>query len=176
MQFNSIEFLVFFPIVVLLYFALPKKVKQYWLLAASYYFYMCWNVAYILLLLYSTIVTFVSGLALERTKRAKWKEEKRTCIKRGIVAVSVLLNLLVLFYYKYFNFALESLDAFALHINIHMDIPKCDILLPVGISFYIFQALSYTIDVYRDEIYAEKNVLRYALFVSFFSPAGSGTY
>jgi Predicted membrane protein involved in D-alanine export len=167
-QFNSIEFLVFFPIVVLLYFALPKKVKQYWLLAASYYFYMCWNVAYILLLLYSTIVTFVSGLALERTKRAKWKEEKRTCIKRGIVAVSVLLNLLVLFYYKYFNFALESLDAFALHINIHMDIPKCIILLPVGISFYIFQALSYTIDVYRDEMYAEKNVLRYALFVSFF--------
>lgn len=174
MQFNSLEFAIFFPIVVLISFIIPKKVKPYWLLAASYYFYMCWNAVYILLLMYSTIVTFLSGITLEKVKKAECRPEKQIRMKKMIVLASMVLNLAVLFYFKYFNFAMESLNKLLSAIHIQMNLPQYDILLPVGISFYIFQALSYTMDVYRDEIYAEKHIFRYALFVSFFPQLVAG--
>lgn len=167
MLFNSMGFLIFFPIVVLIYFIIPRKIKNMWLLIASYYFYMCWNAKYALLLLTSTVITYMSGILLERAK-------DRLLYKKWIAAASFLLNLGILFYFKYINFMLELLGQVFRAVHIDLQVPVFDILLPVGISFYIFQALSYTMDVYRGEIYAEKNFFRYALFVSFFPQLVAG--
>ena len=166
MLFNSIDFLLFFPIVTILYFLLPHRVRWVWLLAASYYFYMCWNARYVLLILVSTVITYVSGLLIERTQKTAWK--------KWVVAGSFGMNLGILFYFKYTNFALGVLTSLFARIHIELNIPVFDIVLPVGISFYTFQALSYTMDVYRGEIYAEKDFFRYALFVSFFPQLVAG--
>jgi len=174
MLFNSLEFLIFFPIVILVYYIIPKKIQHIWLLIASYYFYMCWNAKYALLMFASTFITYVSGLALEKIKGMPFHEKKRLCIKKWIVASSFLLNLGILFFFKYTHFALSILTQLLARINIEFNSPSFDIILPVGISFYTFQALSYTMDVYRDEICAEKNFLRYALFVSFFPQLVAG--
>lgn len=166
MLFNSLDFLIFFPIVVLGYFLISDDIKYLWLLFASYYFYMCWNAKYALLILFSTAVTYASGLLIDRAE---------TIVQKKItVAASFTLNLAVLFYFKYSNFALDTISKLFQSINIELHVPVFDILLPVGISFYTFQALSYTMDVYRGEIYAEKNFFRYALFVSFFPQLVAG--
>lgn len=174
MLFNSMGFLIFFPIVLLLYFALPDRVAKMWLLVASYYFYMCWNARYALLIFFSTVVTWLSGLILEYLKRGIRDAQRAVLYKKLTVAASFLLNLSILFYFKYINFLMDLLnDLFSLA-HIQLSAPAFDILLPVGISFYTFQALGYTIDVYRDEIPAEKNLFRYALFVSFFPQLVAG--
>ena len=174
MLFNSIDFLIFFPIVVLVYFVIPRKMKQLWLLAASYYFYMCWNARYILLILSSTVITYVSGLLIERVRNTSYEMSKQTILKKWIVAGSFVINVGILFYFKYLNFALLILASVFSKMHIQLNVPDFDIILPIGISFYIFQALSYTMDVYRDETYAEKNFIRYALFVSFFPQLVAG--
>ena len=174
MLFNSLKFLIFFPAVVLLYFVLPKRVRNLWLLVASYVFYMGWNAKYVVLLFTSTLITYLSGLLLERVKDSDRPETKKTALKKWVVAVSFLLNLGILFYFKYVNFFLDTLGAAASLVGLTLNVPKFDILLPVGISFFTFQALSYTVDVYRGEIGAEKNFLRYALFVSFFPQLVAG--
>lgn len=163
MLFNSFDFLIFFPAVVLVYFLIPQKGRSLWLLVASYYFYMCWNPKYALLLLFSTAVTFLGGLAIERF----WA-------KKTFLTLTVVTNLTVLFVFKYFDFAVDNLNLVLNRFHIQAVVPSFDILLPVGISFYTFQALGYTIDVYRKEIYAEKNFLKYALFVSFFPQLVAG--
>lgn len=174
MLFNSTEFLIFFPIVVAVYFAVPEKLKSLWLLISSYYFYMCWNVKYALLILASTVLTYLSGLMMERIKQQNWESAKKQKYKKLVVAASFVSNLSILFYFKYINFALETIAKLFSLVHIQLAVPAFDIILPVGISFYTFQALSYTMDVYRDEIYAEKNFLRYALFVSFFPQLVAG--
>jgi len=174
MLFNSGQFIIFFPIVVILYFAFPAKIRNYWLLVASYYFYMCWNPKYIVLLITSTLVTYTSGLLMERVKQQQLPEHSEIVKKNWIVAFSFIINIGLLFYFKYTNFAIDTLRIIFNQMGIELDIPNFDIVLPVGISFYIFQSLSYTMDVYRDEIYAEKNVFRYALFVSFFPQLVAG--
>ena len=176
MLFNSLEFLIFLPIVTLVYFIIPGKAKQLWLLIASYYFYMCWNAKYALLILTSTVVTWLSGLLMDRVARAAGQADAAKVIrqKKWIVAGSFILNLGILFYFKYFNFAMNSLAALFRLFHVQINTPTIDVLLPVGISFYTFQALSYTVDVYRGDIYAEKNFIRYALFVSFFPQLVAG--
>ena len=166
MLFNSYSFLVFFPVVVLIHFLLPKKVQYLWLLATSYYFYMNWDARYVLLLLFSTAVTYASGLIMEQAQTDKGR--------KMAVAISFVLNIGVLFFFKYFNFAIDSVNLVLS--QIHLSVPKPDfqLLLPVGISFYTFQALSYTMDVYRKEITAERNFFKYALFVSFFPQLVAG--
>jgi len=174
MLFNSIDFIIFFPIVVLLYFVIPKKMRYLWLLAASYYFYMGWNAKYALLLAFSTLITYLSGLLLDYINRKELVEAKSVFYKKIVVASSVLINLGVLCFFKYVNFATHLLvNAFS-QMGIILDVPAFDVVLPVGISFFTFQALSYTIDVYRGEIYAEHNVFRYALYVSFFPQLVAG--
>lgn len=165
MLFNSYQFLVFFPIVCLLYFILPKKVRWIWLLASSYYFYMCWNPVYLILIVISTIITYLCAIFVEKTE-TNFK-------KRLIIALSIVLNIGILGYFKYTNFFVDSINSIFSFLNIN-SIDKFDIVLPVGISFYTFQAIGYTIDVYRNEINAEKNILRYALFVSFFPQLVAG--
>ncbi|MCM1040008.1 MAG: MBOAT family protein [Roseburia sp.] len=174
MLFNSLEFLIFFPLVIIVYFILPKKIKQFWLLIASYFFYMCWNAKYAVLILFSTIITYSSGLILEKIKHSQWTDARRIKYKKLTVVFSFVLNLAVLFYFKYTNFFLSIAGTVLRVAHIELNMPEFDIILPVGISFYTFQALSYTMDVYRDEVYAEKNFFRYALFVSFFPQLVAG--
>ena len=174
MLFNSMEFMIFFPIVILVYFILPEKAKQFWLLIASYYFYMCWNAKYALLILFSTVITYTSGLMMEQIKHMSWDDIRKVKYKKIVVALSFTLNLAILFYFKYINFAFSIVRGVFGSIHIELHVPEFDIILPVGISFYTFQALSYTMDVYRDEIYAEKNFFRYSLFVSFFPQLVAG--
>ena len=164
MLFNSLQFLIFFPVVVCVCFLLPARVRYIWLLIASYYFYMCWNAKYALLLLFSTLVTYLSGLLIARDDR--WK--------RLWVGASFVLNLAVLFFFKYFDFAFENLSRVLALAHVQLNRPAFDVLLPVGISFYTFQALSYTMDVYRGDVAPERNFLRYALFVSFFPQLVAG--
>lgn len=163
MLFNSIDFLLFFPIVVFVYYLIPYRIKNLWLLAASYYFYMSWNTKYALLILFSTLVTYIGGILLEKFGK-----------NRLVVTICVVLNLSILFFFKYIGFTVSILQQILQKINIVLTVPEFDILLPVGISFYTFQALSYTIDVYRGEIEAEHNLFRYALFVSFFPQLVAG--
>lgn len=174
MLFNSIQFLIFFPIVLCVYFIIPKKVRYLWLLAASYYFYMCWNAKYALLILTSTIITYLSGLLIENIKTNNIDDKKKTRLKKLVVAGSFSINLGILFYFKYINFIFDTISKVFIKFNVQLNTPVFDIILPVGISFYTFQALSYTMDVYRGEIYAEKNFFRYALFVSFFPQLVAG--
>lgn len=171
MLFNSYDFLVFFPIAVFIYFIVPKKIRYVWLLLTSYYFYMGWNVKYAFLLFTSTMITYVSGLLLSAIKS---EGSYGTVLKKCVVAISFISNLSILFFFKYFDFAIENINAVLAALNIELLNPQFDVLLPVGISFYIFQALSYTMDVYRGDIKAEKNVLKYALFVSFFPQLVAG--
>lgn len=166
MLFNSFHFLAFFPIVCLVYFIIPKKLRYIWLLFASYYFYMSWNAKYAILIALSTLITWVSGLLIAKCKSISGK--------RITVALSFISNLGILFFFKYFDFTLHNLNRILGHIGVQALSNPFDIILPVGISFYTFQALSYTVDVYRGEVDAERNPLRYALFVSFFPQLVAG--
>lgn len=158
--------MLFFPIVTLIYFLIPQKVKYIWLLFASYYFYMSWNPKYALLIATSTLITYLSGLLIHKTEdRVK---------KKLWVALSFVSNLGILAFFKYFDFILENLNRITSRVGIGVLEKPFDVLLPVGISFYTFQALSYTMDVYREELPPEKNFLKYALFVSFFPQLVAG--
>jgi len=174
MLFNSVEFLVFFPIAAMGYYLIPYKYRYLWLLACSYYFYSCWNPSYTLLILFSTIITWLSGITLEKIKTANLPKRKDIRYKKISIGISICLNLAVLGYFKYANFFIQNINQVFKHIHLVYQIPAVDVLLPVGISFYTFQALGYTIDVYRGDIHAERNLFRYALFVSFFPQLVAG--
>ncbi len=170
MLFNSIDFLFFFPIVVLIYFILPQKVKNFWLLIASYYFYMSWNAKYGLLLLFCTFITYASSLVVQNIRECSRENEKI----KWVLILSLVIIFGILFYYKYTDFMLMNLVRIVEKVGVQVTIPTVDIVLPVGISFFTFQAAGYLIDVYRGDIYAEKNFFRYALFVSFFPQLVAG--
>ncbi len=166
MLFNSIDFLFFFPIVVLIYLIIPKKTRYIWLLISSYYFYMCWNAQYALLLLASTLTTWLAGWMVEKIQKPLGKK----LTLWGCLGV----NLGILFFFKYFDLFLDTLNKGLGFLNIQAVEKPFDVLLPVGISFYTFQALGYILDVYKGKIEPEKNVLKYALFVSFFPQLVAG--
>ena len=173
MLFNSIHFFMFFPAVVLLYYVLPHKVRWIWLLLTSYYFYMSWNPKYALFLAVSTVITYLSGLLICRSNKLE-DIKKREFQRKLWVALSFMSNLAILLFFKYFDFAVYSMNRVFQHIGVRVLSPSFDVILPVGISFYTFQALTYTMDVYRGECAAEKNPAKYALFVSFFPLLISG--
>ncbi len=166
MLFNSLLFLIFFPTVVFIYFVLPHRFRWIFLLIASYYFYMNWQPVYALLISFSILTTWFCGFLLDKTT---------DIIKRKIyLIVSLIINFGILFLFKYFNFINNSVFSVLEYFNLRWEIPNLDILLPVGISFYTFQAVGYTIDVYRNEIKAEKHIGIYALFVTFFPQLVAG--
>lgn len=172
MLFNSIDFLIFFPVVYVVYYIFPAKLRYIWLLAASYYFYMQWNPIYILLLFGCTLITYAAGLIMEHAKKQgseTGKRRRRTCL---FSCVAVLL--LLLGFFKYFDLAVSCLNTILRWVRLEMVNWKSNVILPVGISFYILQTMGYLIDVYRDDIYAEKNFFKYALFVSFFPQLVAG--
>ncbi len=175
MSFVSVKYMIFFPIVVLLYFILPKKIRMYWLLVVSYYFYMSWNVKYGLLILFSTVITYLCGLAIEKVKCLSVSIGKmQRSIRSVVIFTGIIIDLGLLFYFKYINFFINNLNYFFLKMQIDIQCPNFDIVLPVGISFFIFQTMGYMIDVYRNEVKAENNLFRYSLFVSFFPQLVAG--
>ena len=166
MIFNSAEFLIFYPLVLFLYFILPKKCKWPLLLAASYFFYMIWNPPLIFLILFTTGVSYVSALLIEKT------ESRRK--KKLWLCVTLVTSLGVLFFFKYFNFLAGSVVSMWNLFGGSAEEFSLNLILPVGISFYTFQTLSYVIDVYRGSIRAERHFGWYALFVSFFPQLVAG--
>lgn len=167
MNFNSWQYLVFFPVVFTLYYVITAKNRRYsnrisqiMLLAASLFFYACWNPAYLLLIIFSVIVTWLSGVVMGGKT---WVQ------KRLVLTASLVLNLGILFFFKYYNFFVDTFTRFTA-----FQAPFFDVLLPVGISFYTFQALGYSIDVYRGTVKAERDIFTYALFVTFFPQLVAG--
>lgn len=164
MLYTSFKFLIFFPTICLFYFFLKnEKSKKVWLLICSYFFYICWNIYYSLLLLFSTIITYFSGKLI-----SKYPEKKKK-----FLILSLVINISILLFFKYANFFIDNINILFKIFKIS-SINHLDILLPIGISFYTFQALSYTMDIYRGDVKEEKNFLEYALFVSFFPQLVSG--
>lgn len=166
MLFNSFAFAVFLPVVFILYWALPHRFRWILMLVASYYFYMSWNAKYVFLILFTTIISYAAARFLDKESSKKKK--------KWILAGSAILCLGVLFFFKYFNFVSESVanvfSLFAIQLNPVM----LNLLLPVGISFYTFQTLSYVIDVYKGEVSAEGHFGKYAAFISFFPQLVAG--
>jgi D-alanyl-lipoteichoic acid acyltransferase DltB (MBOAT superfamily) len=166
MLFNSFIYLLFFPVVCFFYWVLPGKYRNAFLLLASYYFYMNWNPLYGLLILFSTITTWLCAWMLKE----KTKQEK----KKVILVFSLLINLGILLIFKYANFITFNINELFSILHIKFEVPVLDVLLPVGISFYTFQAVGYIIDVYKKNVPAEKDLLTYALFISFFPQLVAG--
>ncbi len=167
MLFNSLDFFIFFPVMTFVYFVLPAKIRWLWLLATSAYFYMNWNAKYIVLIGFSIAVTWAGSVITDYARKKELKSEK--LISKLTLWTVLASNLAVLFLFKYYNFFVENVRAVT-----GISLPLLRFALPVGISFYTFQALGYSIDVYRGTIRPEKNPLRYALFVMFFPQLVAG--
>jgi len=166
MFFNSLHYAIFLPLVVAFYFLIPPRRRWMFLLAASYYFYMCWKMEYIVLIGASTLVDYYVGLRMgQTTDRGKRKK---------YLVLSLVSNLGILFAFKYFNFFNESARTVFANYDITYNIPYFNVLLPVGISFYTFQTLSYTIEVFRGKQKPEKHLGIFALYVSFFPQLVAG--
>jgi D-alanyl-lipoteichoic acid acyltransferase DltB (MBOAT superfamily) len=160
MVFNSIPFLVFCAIVFPLYYALPFRRQNYLLLVASYFFYGWWDWRFTLLLFSTTAIDYWVAKQISRSDRP--------AVRKRFLAISIVANLTVLGTFKYFNFFSGSLQT-ALHgVGLSADWPTLNVILPVGISFYTFLSMSYTIDVYRREIEPARRFDDFALFVSYF--------
>lgn len=156
MLFSSISFLYYFlPIVLILYFAVPYKFKNFVLLLASLFFYFYGEPIYTLLMLGTTVSSYIHGLLIDRFRNTKWS--------KVFLVSSVITSLLVLGFFKYTDFFITNINAIA-----KAEIPLLKIALPIGISFYTFQTLSYTIDVYRGEAQVQKSFIRLATYVALF--------
>jgi len=165
MLFNSVAFLIFFPVVTTAYFLIPHRFRWMLLLAASCYFYMAFIPKYIFILLVTITVDYFAGLGLERFEGRK---------KRWILMASILTNIGMLAFFKYFNFANENLTMLAKFIGWNYPIHSLSIILPIGLSFHTFQSLSYTIEVYRGHQKAEHHFGYLALYVMYYPQLVAG--
>ncbi|HRC67255.1 MAG TPA: MBOAT family protein, partial [Bacteroidales bacterium] len=166
MTFNSLPFLIFLPIIVITYYLLSPKWRWIMLLAASYLFYMWWNPAYIILILVSTLISFYSSQAIERQTSKKGKKK--------YLYLCLIINLGILFTFKYYGLFSQAFTSIADIFGVKAQLPFLNLLLPVGISFYTFQTLSYTLDVYFGKQKAETHLGYFALFVTFFPQLVAG--
>ncbi len=166
MLFNSLRYLIFFPIVFLTYFALPAR-RWVLLLVASYYFYMCWRIEYTLMLVFITLVDYFAALEIVRHPPGSFRR------KLPLVA-SLVGNLGLLFAFKYWNFFGETVRDVAARFGVFYRLPHLDMLLPVGISFHTFQSVSYNIDVYKGKIPPERHFGIFSLFVAYFPQLVAG--
>lgn len=166
MLFNTLQYALFFSLIVAAYYVIPHKWRWAFLLGASYYFYMRWNPAYIGLILLSTGVDYVASRQMARQPH----RHKR----RPYLALSLIANLGLLFTFKYLAFFTSNVNAAFTALQMPFEIPALSLLLPVGISFYTFQTLSYTIDVYLDKQTPEPHLGKFALFVAFFPQLVAG--
>lgn len=166
MLFNSLTFLIFFPVVTAIYFLLPHRARWSWLLAASCYFYMFFKAVYILILFFTIIIDYFAGILLENEQNAKRK-------KWWLIA-SLIANVGVLAVFKYYNFLNGNLSGLCSMLGVKNQIPYLSILLPIGLSFHTFQAMSYTIEVYRGNQKAERHFGIYSLYVMFYPQLVAG--
>ncbi|OFY92284.1 MAG: alginate O-acetyltransferase, partial [Bacteroidetes bacterium RIFOXYB2_FULL_35_7] len=165
MLFNSLQFAFFFPLVTLLYFALPHKLRWALLLGASCIFYMAFIPSYILILVATIIVDYIAGIYIEKEKGPK---------RRLYLIISIITNIGFLAFFKYFNFLNSNVAAIAHFLDWNYSIEALSIILPVGLSFHTFQAMSYTIEVYRGTQKAEYHFGIYALYVMFYPQLVAG--
>ncbi|SDA50968.1 D-alanyl-lipoteichoic acid acyltransferase DltB, MBOAT superfamily [Butyrivibrio sp. INlla18] len=168
MQFVSLQFLIFIMGTIFIYFIIPKKVRYIWLLLASMAFYYIVSGKFLVFLIAVTLVTYGAGLLIEKNKEKAPKTAK-LCLVLSIVLLVCLLG-----YFKYTGFLLETVGNIVSLFKLSDTMPVVNIILPAGISFYLFQSIGYLIDCYRGKIPAEKNYLRLALFISFFPQITSG--
>ena len=166
MLFNSLQFIAFFIIVYSLYLLFNHRWQNYMLLAASYFFYGSWNWRFLSLILISTILDYFCGLAIDRQPGRKRK--------KLFLIISVTGNLTILGFFKYFNFFAHDFQLILARFGIPTHPLVLNIVLPVGISFYTFQTMSYTIDIYRGEMRPTRRFLDLALFVAFFPQLVAG--
>lgn len=160
MLFNSLEFFIFFVLVICLYSVVQQRYKTGLLMLTSWYFYGFWDLKFVFLIVFSTGVNYFFGGCIQNGSSKK--------IKYAWLVISVITNLSLLGFFKYFNFFIDSLSCVLSAMGCEDPLPYVKILLPIGISFYTFQAMSYTIDVYREKIQACKNFFDFGAFVSFF--------
>lgn len=165
MLFNSLHFLLFFLLVVSAYFILPNKYRNVLLLAASCYFYMAFIPVYILILFFTILIDYFAGIYIEKFSGNR---------KKTFLVLSLISNISILAFFKYYNFININLSLLLNSIGYHNSIPNLSIILPIGLSFHTFQAMSYTIEVFRGNQKAERNFLRYALYVMFFPQLVAG--
>lgn len=166
MLFNSIEFLIFLPIVFLLHYLLPHKLRWILLLAASYIFYMAWEWKYISLILVSTLIDY--------SVARKMESESRSGPRKLLLLISMITNLGILVIFKYANFFIDNVNLVFENVGMNYLIPYTGLLLPMGISFYTFQTMAYTIDVYRGQAKVERHFGYFALYVSYFPQLVAG--
>ena len=167
MLFNSIEFAIFLPVAFLLYwfvFSQKPKVQNAFVVAASYFFYGCWDWRFLLLILFTSLCSFFSGLGIAKYKETRWA--------KGINIANIVVNLLVLGLFKYYDFFATSLSV--LFPALQGERLLLHLILPVGISFYTFQALSYSIDVYRGSLPPTRDCISFLAFMSFFPQLVAG--
>lgn len=162
MGFLSLRYFLFFPVVAVCYFLLPQKGRNVWLLLASWFFYLCAGPRYFVFLLGAILLTYAAGLLLAKGKKA-W-----------VLALTLIVCIGALFLFKYLGFALSLLERALTAAGLSFQSPALSLLLPAGISFYLFEAMGYVIDVYQGRQQAERNFITYALFLSFFPSLLSG--
>ena len=165
MLFNSFDFLVFYPIVTLVYFMLAQRFRWAWLLAASCYFYMFFKPIYILILAGTIVIDYFVGIGLEKTQGAKRKQ---------LLVLSIIANVGILVVFKYYNFFVGNVNYLLDSMGAGHKLLFLNILLPIGLSFHTFQAMSYTIEVYRGNRPAERHFGIYALYVMFYPQLVAG--
>lgn len=169
MLFNSFSFLLFLPIVFLLYWLVFNKLKiqNAFIVVASYVFYGWWEWRFLVLIAITTLCSYLSGIMISRYEDDKPK-------KKAILIANIILNLGILGIFKYYNFFVGNLQALLHPLGIDLDSITLNLILPVGISFYTFQALSYSIDVYRGKIEATRDIVAFFAFISFFPQLVAG--
>ena len=165
MSFVSVAFLVFLPLVFLLYWALQRHLRcqNIALLTASYVFYAWWDWRFLFLILITSASSFVSGLIMPKTSHKRW-----------VLTACVLLNLGILGVFKYYGFFIDNLQAMLAPLGIALDAPTLHLILPVGISFYTFQSLSYAIDVYRGTLTPTRRIVDFFAYIAFFPQLVAG--
>jgi alginate O-acetyltransferase complex protein AlgI len=165
MLFNSLSFAIFFPIVTLLYFALPQRFRWLHLLTASCLFYMFFIPLYILILVFTIVIDYFAGILIERNQGGR---------RKVWLVLSLCANIGVLAVFKYYNFGVENIQALLNAIGWKVSLPLLNLILPIGLSFHTFQAMSYTIEVYRGAQPAERHFGIYALYVLFYPQLVAG--
>lgn len=170
MLFNSLEFLLFLPVVFIVYWMLGNKPfgQNLFIVAASYVFYGWWDYSFLFLIMFTTLCSFASGIFIDRYRVEKNERAKI------IAGLNIVINLSILILFKYYNFFAGSLaDAFSAA-GIELGFTELNIILPVGISFYTFQALSYSIDVYRGNLRATRDIVAFFAYIAFFPQLVAG--
>lgn len=159
MLFNSLSFIIFLIFFLITYYVFKGKIRIYFCLVASYFFYSFFSFQFLFLILFSTLIDYLAGIMINRNEGLR---------RKLYLFSSLFLNLLILGIFKYYNFFIDSVVNFLSLFNVSVEIRTLSIILPVGISFYTFQSMSYSLDVYFKKCKVERNFLNFATFVSFF--------